>query len=410
MQVPTAQPITAGGVTQPLGDSWSAGDPRWGLTQVVFAWVLVTQGSLQDRETSLAPQRFSCAESPRRAGKGDICLPAPPCEWPGALLGEQRVLGVDLGSRTAGPAPPPEEHRRTPVFCAEGPGPRPGTARGRPPGDTCGVVARCGFRARRQGTLWCAPPGSPCPRLARTPLGAHCRRTAFSVLLLTPVTLSPPAIRIPQNRGLRGCQQHGAPARLGLPHLLAAPAAEGKGPRSHVLWATLLQALASRPPREPRPQGGSGDPLPPLVLGAGRAELAWSWAGQPFPRAPALPGAVGAQRLPAVARLWRPGEGHVTARVLGDGFPPLSLGPAGLGGSRRQQRPRLRREHRRLSPAASGVSSWRFSRSGSEAPRGSCATRLRLLPPAPAPSPPGPAERALLQPRGFLLRPFPLSP
>lgn len=44
MQVPTAQPITAGGVTQPLGDSWSAGDPWWGLTQVVFAWVLCRTG------------------------------------------------------------------------------------------------------------------------------------------------------------------------------------------------------------------------------------------------------------------------------------------------------------------------------------------------------------------------------
>lgn len=189
--------------------------------------------------------------------------------------------------------------------------------------------------------------------------------------------------------------------------------------RARVLGATSCGRPCFRrwPPAHRGSLGlrGSGDPLPPLVLGAGRAELAWSWAGQPFPRAPALPGAVGAQRLPAVACLWRPGEGHVTARVLGDGFPPLSLGPAGLGGSRRQRRPRLRREHRRLSPAASGVSSWRFSRSGSEAPRGSCATRLRLLPPARAPSPPGPrapgpAERALLQPRGFLLRPFPLRP
>lgn len=235
-----------------------------------------------------SPRRGFPVLSPPDGQVKETCLPAPPCEWPGALLGEQRVLGVDLGSRTAGPAPPPEEHGRTPVFCAEGPGPRPGTARGRPPGDTCGVVARCGFRARRQGTLWCAPPGSPCPRLARTPLGAHCRRTAFSVLLLTPVTLSPPAIRIPQNRGLRGCQQHGAPARLGLPHLLAAPAAEGKGPRSHVLWATLLQALASRPPREPRPgreRGPFATPCP--GCGPGRASLELGWPAVPSGARPA---------------------------------------------------------------------------------------------------------------------------
>lgn len=175
MQVPTAQPITAGGVTQPLGDSWSAGDPWRGLTQVVFAWVLVTQGPLQDRETSLAPQRFSCAESPRRAGKGDICLPAPPREWPGALLGEQRVLGVDLGSRTAGPAPPPEEHGRTPVFCAEGPGPRPAPRAAVRPGTRVawwpGVASEPGGRGHCGVRPWFSVPP---PRAPGCALPSHC--------------------------------------------------------------------------------------------------------------------------------------------------------------------------------------------------------------------------------------------